>query len=60
MPAVSKKQQGFFGAELSRRRAGKKTKTKMTTQQIREFASTPTKGLLSKAVKKRKNNPHKY
>ena len=44
-PAVSKKQQKFFGAELGRKRAGKKTKTKMTEKQLEEFASTKRKGL---------------
>lgn len=48
MPAVSKKQQMFFGAELARKRAGKKTKTKMTEQQIKEFAETKRKGLPTK------------
>ena len=38
MPAVSEKQRKFMGAELARRRAGKKTKTKMTEKQLREFA----------------------
>ncbi len=38
MPAVSKKQQRFMGAELARKRAGKKTKTKMTEAQLEEFA----------------------
>jgi len=45
MPAVSKKQQMFMGAELARKRAGKKTKTKMTERQIEEFAETKRKGL---------------
>jgi len=45
MPAVSKKQQMFMGAELARKRAGKKTKTKMTEQQIKEFAETKRKNL---------------
>ena len=40
MPAVSRKQQMFMGAELARKRAGKKTKTKMTEAQLREFAAT--------------------
>lgn len=60
MPAVSKKQQMFMGAELSRKRKGKKTQTGMSTQQLREFAGTKRKGLISRAVRKRKNNPHKY
>jgi len=37
-PAVSKAQQRFAGAELARKRAGKKTKTKMTEKQLEEFA----------------------
>ncbi|GAH38613.1 unnamed protein product [marine sediment metagenome] len=45
MPAVSKKQQQFMGAELARKRAGKKTKTKMTEQQLKEFAGTKRKNL---------------
>ncbi len=38
MPAVSKKQRRFMGAELARKRAGKRTRTKMTEAQLREFA----------------------
>jgi len=38
MPAVSEKQRRFMGAELARRREGKRTKTKMSEQQLREFA----------------------
>ena len=45
MPARSKKQQRFFGAELRRRRAGKKTRTKMSTGRLREFAATRRKNL---------------
>jgi len=52
MPAVSKKQQAFFGAELARKRAGKKTKTKMSEKQLEEFASTKRKGLPAKKKKK--------
>jgi len=51
MPAVSKAQQRFFGAELSRKRAGKKTKTKMSEKQLKEFAGTKTKGLPKKKKK---------
>ena len=60
MPAVSEKQQMFMGAELARRRAGKKTQTRMGESQLKEFAGTKRKGLISRAVRKRKNNPHKY
>lgn len=52
MPATSKKQQQFMGAELARKRAGKKTKTGMTVDQLRDFASTPTKNLPVKKKKK--------
>jgi len=45
MPAISKKQQQFMGAELARKRAGKRTRTKMTTKQLEEYASTKHKGL---------------
>jgi len=38
----------FFGAELARKRAGKKTKTKMTEQQLKEFAETKRKNLPTK------------
>ena len=51
MPAVSKKQQKFMGAELSRKRAGKKTKTKMSEKQLEEFAHTKRKGLPKKKKK---------
>ena len=38
MPAVSEKQRKFMGAELARKRAGKKTKTKIPEHKLREFA----------------------
>lgn len=51
-PSVSKAQQRFAGAELSRKRAGKKTRTKMTMKQLKEFATTKTKGLPARKKKK--------
>jgi len=45
MPSVTKKQQQFMGAELARKRAGKRTRTKMTTKQLEDYASTKHKGL---------------
>ena len=45
MAAVSEKQQQFFGAELRRRRAGKKTRTKLSEAEIEKFAATKHKGL---------------
>lgn len=53
MPAKSKAQQQMMGAELARKRAGKKTRTGMTEKQLEEFASTPRKGLPCKAKKKK-------
>lgn len=48
MPSVSKRQQKFFGAELSRKRAGKKTRTGMSEKQMKEYASTKHKGMPEK------------
>ena len=41
MPAISEKQRKFMGAELARKRAGKKTKTGMTEKQLEDFAKKP-------------------
>lgn len=41
MPAKSEKQRRFMGAELARKRAGKKTKTGMTESQLSDFAKKP-------------------
>lgn len=38
MPSVSEKQRKFMGAELARKRAGKKTKTGMGEESLRDFA----------------------
>jgi len=43
-PPVSARQQRFMGAELARKRAGKKTQTGMSEQQLREFARKPKGG----------------
>ncbi len=53
MPAVSKKQQGFMGAELRRKREGKGTQTGMTESQLEDFASTKHKGLPDKKKEKK-------
>jgi len=39
MPAISEKQRRFMGAELARKRAGKKTRTGMSEGKLSEFAS---------------------
>jgi hypothetical protein len=43
MPAKTEKQRRFMGAELSRKRAGKKTKTGMSEKKLEEMASKPKK-----------------
>lgn len=43
MPAKTEKQRRFMGAELERKREGKKTKTDMTEKQLEDFASKDTK-----------------
>ena len=45
MPSVSKAQHGIMGADYARAKMGKPTKTGMSQSQLRDFASTPTKGL---------------
>lgn len=37
-PATSERQRQFFGAELARKRAGKPTQTKMSEEQLEDFA----------------------
>jgi hypothetical protein len=48
MPAKSEKQRRFMGAELERKREGKKPKTGMSERQLEDFAS---KGGNSKKTK---------
>ncbi len=51
MPAVSQAQQEKMGAELERRKEGKKPMIpSMNTGQVREFASTPRTGLPARAA----------
>jgi len=52
MPAVSKAQQRFFGAELARKRAGEKTRTGLSAGTLQEFAGTRRKGLPARKRKK--------
>ena len=43
MPAKTEKQRKFMGAELQRKREGKKTQTDMSEKELEEFASKPKK-----------------
>ena len=38
MPSKTARQRRFMGAELARKRAGKKTRTRMASSQLRELA----------------------
>jgi hypothetical protein len=42
MPAKTEKQRKFMGAELQRKREGKKTRTDMTESELEDFASKPS------------------
>ncbi len=52
MPARTRKQQRFMGAELARARAGKKTRTGMSASHLRKWASKPKGGYRKKRKKK--------
>ena len=41
MPAKSAKQRRFMGAELARKRAGKKTRTGMSEADLEDYARKP-------------------
>ena len=43
MPAKTEKQRKFMGAELQRKREGKKTRTDMSEKELEKFASKPGK-----------------
>jgi hypothetical protein len=43
MPAKSVKQRRFMGAELGRKRAGKRTKTGMSERQLRDYTQKSRK-----------------
>lgn len=44
MPAKSEKQRKFMGAELARKRAGKRTQTGMSEKQLSDFARKKKRG----------------
>jgi hypothetical protein len=43
MPAKTEKQRKFMGAELARKREGKKTRTGMSESELEKMASKPKK-----------------
>ncbi len=44
MPSSSERQRKFMGAELARKRKGKRTSTGMSENQLRDFARKPVRG----------------
>lgn len=56
MPSETERQRNFMGAELARKRAGKKTRTGMSESQLRDFAKKPHGGFQAvvRAGKKRR------
>jgi hypothetical protein len=52
MPSVSAKQHRFFGAEYGRAKAGKKTKTGMSTNKLKEWMTADSQ---AKDLKEKKN-----
>ena len=44
MPAKTRKQQAFFGAELARAEKGQKTRTGMSEKKLEEMAHKPKGG----------------
>lgn len=55
-PITSKRQRGFFGAELARKKAGKKGKTKMSKAELRRHLKESKGKKLSKTAKKKKKH----
>ena len=45
MPSTSERQRKFMGAELSRKRSGKKTRTGMSQESLRHFARKGNKAM---------------
>ena len=56
MPSVSKKQRRLMGADLARKRKGKRTRTRtgMSERQLEEFAGVKERGLPAKKKRKGK------
>ncbi|MEO0249327.1 MAG: DUF3008 domain-containing protein [candidate division WOR-3 bacterium] len=53
MPAYSEKQRRFMGAELARLREGKKTRTGMSEEQLRDFARKPIRRMEKRNTSRR-------
>lgn len=53
MPATSDRQRRFMMAEIARRRSGKKAKTGMSEDQLKEFGRVAEHRRVRKALKKK-------
>jgi hypothetical protein len=53
VPSTSERQRRFMGAELGRARRGEKTETKMSEQQLRDFARKGGKKRKARRSKRR-------
>jgi hypothetical protein len=60
MPSVSEKQRRFMGAELGRKREGKKTQTGMSEAQLSDFAKKKKKKKDTSKVKVHPDSVDKY
>jgi hypothetical protein len=60
MPAKTEKQRKFMGAELARKREGKKTQTGMSETQLSDFAKKKKKKMDTSGVKVHKDSVDKY
>lgn len=54
MPARSEAQRKMAGADLARKRAGKKTRTNMTEGQLEDYARKPTTKDAARALNRRR------
>ena len=60
MPSVTERQRKFMGAELARKRAGKKTRTNLSENVLEEFASSVKKKAGKENSPFQKVNPPKF
>lgn len=60
MPAKSEKQRKFMGAELARKREGKKTQTGMSESQLSDFAKKKKKKHDTSGVSVHKDSVDRY
>ena len=57
MPAKTEKQRKFMGAELQRKREGKKTRTDMSEKELEKFASKEKRNEAARTTQRTKSWP---